>query len=138
MQAFTPRPTVHYQVPAAATDAHLLVRRSTDARTVQQLALDAATTQQELNLRGYEPGVYFATLLVGRTAVQLRVPGLRAQGPIGGQLLDGLGRELRRFTLQPQGGTAETTLRMDDLPAGVYTLRLLPVEGSIVKRLVKQ
>ncbi|MDO7874893.1 hypothetical protein Q5H93_09135 [Hymenobacter sp. ASUV-10] len=62
--------TVHYQLPTGTPDAYLLVRRSTDGRTVQRVALDAATTQQELSLRGYEPGVYFATLLVGRTSVQ--------------------------------------------------------------------
>jgi hypothetical protein len=62
--------TVRYLLPTGTTDARLLVRRSTDGRTVQQVALDAAATQQELSLRGYEPGVYFATLLVGSTAMQ--------------------------------------------------------------------
>ncbi|MDO7874917.1 hypothetical protein Q5H93_09255 [Hymenobacter sp. ASUV-10] len=56
-------------LPSGTVNARLL-RRSTDGRTVQRVALDAATTQQELSLRGYEPGVYFATLLVGGTAVQ--------------------------------------------------------------------
>jgi hypothetical protein len=69
--------------------------------------------------------------------VTLRLKGLRAQGPIAGQLLDGLGRELRHFTLLPQAGAA-AAIPVADLAAGVYSLRLLPAEGPLVKRLVKQ
>ncbi|MDO7874584.1 T9SS type A sorting domain-containing protein [Hymenobacter sp. ASUV-10] len=70
--------------------------------------------------------------------VTLRMAGLRPQGSVPAQLLDALGRELRHFTLSPRAGTAEATLDLHGLPAGVYLLRLLPAEGPVLKRLVKQ
>jgi alpha-tubulin suppressor-like RCC1 family protein len=66
---FSGSTTVYYQLPVGTADAQLLLRRSTDGRPVQQVVLDVANNEQKINLQGYEPGVYFGTLLVGGTAV---------------------------------------------------------------------
>jgi len=125
------------RVPAPGTRVRLTITNNLGCTSTQELYPWGRPTAAQ-QAQALAAGATLWPNPASGGAVQLRVPGLRAQGPISGQLLDGLGRELRRFTLRPQGGMAETTLPLDNLPAGVYSLRLLPVEGVIVKRLVKQ
>ncbi|WP_345234067.1 T9SS type A sorting domain-containing protein, partial [Hymenobacter saemangeumensis] len=70
--------------------------------------------------------------------VTVALAGLQPQPPIAGQLLDGVGRVVQQLTLRVQGGEARSLLPLQGLPAGVYTLRLLPAEGPVTKRLVRQ
>lgn|GEM_PF-2203455 len=68
------RTIVFYQLPTGPINAHLIIRRSTDGRTIQELPLQATSRQRELDLYGYQPGVYFCTLMVnGATANTIRM-----------------------------------------------------------------
>jgi|GEM_PF-790024 len=51
------------------------------------------------------------------------------------QVLDVLGRAVRSLNLPAQGSTPHL-LPLTELPAGVYTLRMLTEQGSVAKRLV--
>ena len=76
------------------------------------------------------PAHHAATLVV--PAALLRRAGLLT-------LSDGLGRAVQqRYVSAPAGGAGEARAELDltDLPAGVYTLRLLSSEGPLMKRLV--
>ena len=55
-------------------------------------------------------------------------------GPATAQLLDALGREVSRQPLSPAGGE----LKMTALSPGVYTLRIIGANGSLVRQLVRE
>ncbi len=73
----------------------------------------------------------------GATA-QVRLAGLRPQPPVPAALLDALGRAVWRGSLPVQAGTLTYTLDVSALAAGLYTLRLLPREGPLARRLAVQ
>jgi hypothetical protein len=73
-----------------------------------------------------------------RETATLSLSGLRPQPPLTGEVLDALGRVIKRFTAPIQAGTATAVLDLHAWPAGLYVLRLQAAEGNIVKRLVKQ
>ncbi|WP_345236629.1 hypothetical protein, partial [Hymenobacter saemangeumensis] len=64
--------TFTYQLPAAAKSAAIVVRRGTDGYELIRLSLAVNKTTRDLDLRGYQPGVYFATLLIDGMPVQTR------------------------------------------------------------------
>ena len=66
------------------------------------------------------------------------LPGLRPQPPVPAELLDALGRAVRRAAWAPAALAQGAPLDTHGLAPGVYTLRLLPQEGALVKRLVVQ
>ena len=74
----------------------------------------------------------------GSAPVTVRLPGLRPQPPMPAELLDALGRAVRRAAWAPAALAQGAPLDTHGLAPGVYTLRLLPQEGALVKRLVVQ
>ena len=58
----------------------------------------------------------------------------KTAGPLSATLVDALGREVRRY--QWTTGPKEATVAVDNLPAGVYTLRLMGPEALYVQRIV--
>ena len=59
----TDRTTFDYYVPAAVKQAVLFISRGTDGRMLRQQSLSPTATSQELDLRGWAPGLYFCTLV---------------------------------------------------------------------------
>jgi hypothetical protein len=69
----------------------------------------------------------------------LKLAGLRKeQGTLQAQVLNSVGQVVQQLTLQPQQGVVEQELALENLKAGVYTLRVLTSEGAVVKRIVRQ
>lgn len=67
---------------------------------------------------------------------QVRLAGLAPQSPVPAALLDALGRAVWQGALPVQAGALAHALDLSGLAAGVYTLRLLPREGPLTRRLV--
>lgn len=68
----------------------------------------------------------------------VRLPGLRPQPPVAAELLNALGQAVWRGNWPANMLAQGAALPVADLATGVYTLRLRPQEGTVVKRLVVQ
>ena len=68
----------------------------------------------------------------------LDVSGLAPQAPVSAEVLDAVGRVLLRLSLPVRQGNISEALDLRGLPSGVYALRLHPVEGTVVKRVVRE
>ena len=130
-----PTPPPHRYPPgtAAATAVRLSVTNNlgcTSTTWVYPFAL--ATAAQ----RTLQAGLSVFPNPAPAGAVTVRLPGLRPQAAVAGELLNTLGQLVRR-TSWPAAGLAQgVPLELAGLAAGVYTLRLRPQEGALVKRLV--
>ncbi len=71
-------------------------------------------------------------------AVTLALAGLAAQEPVAGEVVDALGRVVRTLALPVAALAHGAALDVAGLGAGVYVLRLRPLEGPVVARLVRE
>ena len=123
-------------VPAPGTAVTLTVTNNLGCATTQTMypfGLPTASQQARALAAGAALFPNPAT-----TSATLAVPGLRAQPPAPGEVADALGRVVRRFVAPVRAGTATAALDLAGLPPGVYAVRLRPVEGVVVKRLVRE
>ncbi len=74
----------------------------------------------------------------GAAAVTLAVPGLRAQPPVAGALLNAVGQAVWRGSWPVAALGQGAALGVAGLPPGVYALRLWPQEGPLTLRLVRE
>ncbi|WP_400192152.1 T9SS type A sorting domain-containing protein [Hymenobacter sp. B81] len=70
--------------------------------------------------------------------VTLTVAGLREQSTVKAEVLNSVGQVVRRLQLPVRQGLISQELNLQQLPTGVYTLRLHTAEGTLVRRLVKE
>gem|GEM_PF-3460887 len=68
----------------------------------------------------------------------LTVSNLREQAAVPLEVLNAIGQVVQRRQLPVCQGVIQTNLLLEQLPAGVYSLRLHTAEGPVVRRLVKE
>lgn len=133
-----PTPPPHRYAPGsgAATAVRLTVTNNlgcTSTAVVFPLALATAAQralQAQLSVFPNPAGP------VGGATV--RLPGLRPQPPVAAELLNALGQAVWRGSWPVAALAQGAALPVTGAAAGVYTLRLRPQEGTVVKRLVVQ
>jgi hypothetical protein len=64
--------------------------------------------------------------------------GVETRSAIQVQIISSLGQIVKNKTLNPFTASTEYTFSVDDLPAGIYTLRLQTAEGALAKQFVKE
>ena len=68
----------------------------------------------------------------------LEMAGLSGSGPVQLQLLNTLGQVVLKRSAQPRAGILREQLDLTDLAAGVYSVRVLTPQGTVVKRLTRE
>ncbi|WP_345236627.1 T9SS type A sorting domain-containing protein, partial [Hymenobacter saemangeumensis] len=68
----TDKAKFEYRLSGSTKQAALLIRHGLDGHEVQRMPLNPSSTSCELDLRSYQSGVYFATLVVDDAPVQTR------------------------------------------------------------------
>ena len=131
-----PGPHAYGRVPAAGTAVTLTVTNNLGCTaTVVQYPWGRPTATQAS--RALAAALQVFPNPAGATA-QVRLAGLGPQPPVPAALLDALGRTVWQGALPVQAGTLAHTLDVSALAAGLYTLRLLPREGPLTRRLAVQ
>lgn len=74
----------------------------------------------------------------GGGAVAVRLPGLRSQAPVAGELRTALGQLVRRVTFSVAQLAQGAPLGAEGLAPGLYVLHLRPAEGAVVRKLLVQ
>jgi hypothetical protein len=124
------------QVPVAGTPVTVTITNNLGCAASQTLyPWGQPTATQQAQALAAQASVFPNP--AGGGQVTVRLPGLRAQAPVAGEALDALGRVVARFALPVRAGVAEGPVGVSGWPAGVYVLRLHPLEGPLTKRLVK-
>nr|WP_233169130.1 PKD domain-containing protein [Hymenobacter sp. BT523] len=132
-----PAPPPHRYAPGAgaATAVRLTVTNNLGcAATAVAFPFALATAAQ----RALQAGFSVFPNPAGAAGATVQVPGLRPQGPVGGELRNALGQVVRREQWAPAALARGVSLGLSGLAPGVYSLRLLAREGTLVKRLLVQ
>ncbi|WP_210515114.1 PKD domain-containing protein [Hymenobacter terricola] len=132
-----PAPPPHHYAPGsgAATGVRLTVTNNlgcTSTAVVYPFALATAAQRLLQDRLSAFPNP------AGTGGATVQLPGLRAQGPVAGELLNPLGQVVRRVSWPASQLAQSVRIDLNGLATGVYTLRLRPQEGALVKRLVIQ
>ena len=135
----SPAPVPHHYAtpPAPGTPVTLTITNNLGCSATQTLyPWGRPTATQQARALAARATLFPNPAAAGSSAITLALPGLRPQPPVPAELLDALGRVVRRFAVA--ASPEAQPLPLGALPAGVYALRLHPTEGSFTKRLVVQ